>query len=794
MTDDFDKRLHESLLEAEKLKRAGKVLRADVRETIGDKYRASLGCRQGENLLACAVGELPITGWLRAKWHLMGCRLCRSDLRVLQAALRRDVMPAPQSSGIREMAHAVAQFLQGPIGSGATALLALSAFVLSMWVRVPPQGNGSISPPEGPDLVAKGADAVSVTPSVIAVLAAALALVFGSLVLARLLRRPTTPDGDGSGDPAGSRNLLARRRSMRRRVLVFVTSAAMLAAVVALVLLLVRPSPPPPLPLPPPGERCIALIVGIPSYSDPRLCPLPGAVNDASSLAHLWRAAGYQVVLAPPAASREEILRLLFGLASSNRVGRFTLAWSGHGAAYRGTSYFLPADARLDDVAATGITLDQIRQVIEKAKANFSSFRLLADVCRVGADKISAGFAEALSKSADNWTLITSCAAGQVSAEIRNLRHPAWQAPESKEPHGLFIYSLLVSRYGWMQGGQVYAQADANRDGKISWHEALAFAETNLQVLGSLYSRGPGASTTNIQRPQMSGHFSATSSEDVFCLVEAIQEKRNPEKIEPDQILFPQVDASNRFVLYSDMKDDTIFTFVPYGWFCTNWLGKALSPEAWAQMMLFDVNCVNHPYGDQGSCISWTLQWEGRTTNGEPWRVPWAGVGWISGPDLPAWWAENGDNRGRYYNLERPRKFKSLKFKAYSLDEGTVLTVKLGILSEDAAHNKLILGDSLAAPIEKRFHLTDRWVEYELPLEYTAALRHQFSPEGHSCVGATRVCGICGNNPSNPKTVANMLERICSFAFVFEKVHQQNTNSTARVFIDDIYFAALPQQ
>jgi len=670
---------------------------------------------------------------------------------------------------------------------------AVSVLLTTIWSGTRQVVVTQVAPGDG-GLVYRGINETTGSTHTAALLVAVLALVAGGLAFFFLLRRPAIT-ASAIPSQGGAQAAHFRHYSGARLVLGIAAGVAMLAATIALVSLM-RPRPYEiVLPGPTNAVRRVSLVVGVPEWrEDPRLFPLPGAANDASAMARLWTMSGYHVIAPAPTATKAEILDSLARLVRTNKFGSFTLYWAGHGVAAGGKAYLLPANANLDRLSSTAITLEEISQVLDHEGAQFSSLRLLLDVCRVGADKLSAGFVETLSKSAGKWTLITSCSSGQLSAEICNLPKVGWQPPEGRVPHGLFTYLLIASRYGPLLGGQVISPADLNRDGKISWREAFLFAEKSLPQLGGLYSRGQGEASPALQAPRMFGDLSEKTTEEVFCNVEAIQENRNSDVIAQDQILYPQVDSSNRFLLYSDMKDDTIFTFVPYAWFCTNWPGKPLSPEAWAQMMQFDINCVNRPYGDQGTCVSWTVHWQGHTTNGEPWRVPWAGVGWVSGPDLPAWWAGNGDNRGRYYNLERPRKFKSLRFKAYSPDAGTCLTVKVGILSEDAGHNKLILGDSLSAPIEKRFYLTDQWAEYELPLEYTEALRHQFSPEGHSCVGSTSLCRICGNNPLNPKTVANMLERVCSFAFVFEKLHQHNTNSTARVFIDDVLFAALPQQ
>ncbi len=537
----------------------------------------------------------------------------------------------------------------------------------------------------------------------------------------------------------------------------------------------------------------VALVIGINQWlAEPALPQLSGAVNDAKSVAELWRKVGYTVIeMTPDSAmddqpTRANILKRLAYYARLGQGDSLTIYWSGHGTMKNGKAYLMPMDARLANVEASGLSLDDLSNVLETAHATFKNLGLWVDVCRLGADKTTGKFIEALSRSASKWELISSCSDGQFAGEICDYSALPWRLPEAQKPHGLFTLCLLASRYGQRHAGGVKSPADINGDGIISRREAFLFAEHSIAQLASLHQQTDATPAGTLPTPQMFGHTTKDLTDAPFCQVEEIPVLRSEDTIGPDQILPPPVDSAGRFVVYSDMAKGATLPFIPYGWMWGNGTKEekqVMTPQSVSQMMQLNLNCATQPYGGHGSCVSWQVHWAGKGVNGQSWDATWAAIGWFTGNDLPAWWAQPGDNRAYYYNLESPRRFRVLRFAARSPSAGTRLLVKVGILSRDADGNPLVLGDSLAYPIEKRFLLGAEWQQFVVPLN-----PYRLPPTGEcvNCPGAREVCAMCGNNPVNPKR--NNLERICSLAFVVEKLHQADASAPVQVYLDNVFF------
>ena len=160
----------------------------------------------------------------------------------------------------------------------------------------------------------------------------------------------------------------------------------------------------------------------------------------------------------------------------------------------------------------------------------------------------------------------------------------------------------------------------------------------------------------------------------------------------------PHLDADGRFYVYKPSASGTSMPFVPYG----------LMPTEAAQMM--KVNVTNHddPFlpGNVGTaktdvtCIDVKISWQ---------APAWCGCAFISGPDKPAWWAE--DDRGWYYDLSVLNKKKLVFYARAKGGQDTRIQVKVGILGDKK------YGDSMPLPVETRWlKLPTKWTRYELDL------------------------------------------------------------------------------
>lgn len=823
MSRQFEE-LKNRIAHREALAREGKVLLGDVLDKVREK-RLGPGCLSDKEIEPYVERRLPLLRRISVWRHIRHCPVCRHDVVEFrearsaalvfekELALRRDSTKSRPASERPADALTWVYTLREAFGlsgrlAGATSLLLLAVVAGAMALFGAAQlDKGSV------ETVSRGVESGGELMRIGVTLMAVVALVAGAFVLSFLCRR----SGVTSAEAGGTITPPARIRWMRAS-LTAVVILAMAAALLG-ILRLVLPTTGHAKPaggqgLNVPGlERThyAALVVGINNWSaDPRLQgrPLAGAANDAKLISKLWKDAGYSISLltqdgpqssAPTLANITSNLVLLARSCRdmTNASVHLRVYWAGHGVGGSGTAYLIPSDGILGDLAGTCITRDGISRIFSEQGVALGSLAIMTDACWLGVDNISGDFISALTRSAGKWGLVTACSDGQLSYEIRQYPKQAWDMPEAKVPHGLFTFLMAASRYGPFRGGKIAAPGDRDGDGKITWKEAFDFAAEQMPRLGPLYAQWRGTGT-GIQRPQMFGHVSPEFTDAVFCLAEPIPSSAITDTILPDQIFPPITDQSGRFHIYSDFSTGALppVPFVPYGWYWRNSLGNTLSPTAIQQMMEYDISDTNQPYGGGGTCVTWTLRWKGQTTastNSEPWDLSWAGVGWVSGPDIPAWWAQDGDNRGRYYNLESPRQYKSLRFAARSPQDGTRLRVKIGILSRDAAQKPLVLGDSLAGPIEYVVVLKSTWETFEVPLTFNSNVARQYAPEGHACLGANTICQICGNNPVNPRR--NDLSRICSLGFVLEKADQPgtNTNNVTHVMVDNIYFEPFPQ-
>src|SRR5262245_46827581 len=129
------------------------------------------------------------------------------------------------------------------------------------------------------------------------------------------------------------------------------------------------------------ADRRVALMIGNGAYEN--TAKLPNPTRDASALAELFQAAGFDIVQSRRDLGNVEFKRALreLNLAAIN-ADIAVVFLAGHGIEINGVNYLLPVDAKLKrdfDVEDEAITLDRILRAVEPAK----KLRLVVlDACR----------------------------------------------------------------------------------------------------------------------------------------------------------------------------------------------------------------------------------------------------------------------------------------------------------------------------------------------------------------------------------------------------------------------------
>ena len=146
------------------------------------------------------------------------------------------------------------------------------------------------------------------------------------------------------------------------------------------------------------------------------------------------------------------------------------VALSGHGVHMGKTSFFCPADARLDD-PETLISLDSIYDRLRRCPAALKV--VMVDACRndprLGRERSAAGkdqlgdssqFVQALERLPEGTILINSCTEGEVSQEDKHFGH------------GVFMHFVLEGLKG---------QADKDGDGNVTLGELTRYAASETK-------------------------------------------------------------------------------------------------------------------------------------------------------------------------------------------------------------------------------------------------------------------------------------------------------------------------
>ena len=129
------------------------------------------------------------------------------------------------------------------------------------------------------------------------------------------------------------------------------------------------------------AEKRIALVIGNSAYE--RAPRLPNPVNDAASMAEMFKHAGFDTVQLMLDGKAGEMRRALRNFSDDARNADVAIIYfAGHGIEIQGTNYLIPTDAVLErdiDAYDEAVSLDRLLSVIEPAR----QLRLvILDACR----------------------------------------------------------------------------------------------------------------------------------------------------------------------------------------------------------------------------------------------------------------------------------------------------------------------------------------------------------------------------------------------------------------------------
>lgn len=247
--------------------------------------------------------------------------------------------------------------------------------------------------------------------------------------------------------------------------------------------------------------RTYAFLVGCSDYDKRELRPLQYTVKDVQEFSQVLVESGVpkeNIVMMHDQQSRNllpegkkirEQLDLL--LARVDSQSTLIVALSGHGIQFeaKGSNYFCPLDARLQE-RETLIPLNEVYEQLQACPAERKL--LLVDACRNDPQSVLAKSRavvqlDSVSRPQDQSVpqgivALFSCSAGQQS----------YEHPELK--HGVFFYQMLQ---GWR------GAADANKDSAVTLDEVLTYTKLKTEAFAHLELGGK-------QIPHLKGDFSGT--------------------------------------------------------------------------------------------------------------------------------------------------------------------------------------------------------------------------------------------------------------------------------------------
>lgn len=525
------------------------------------------------------------------------------------------------------------------------------------------------------------------------------------------------------------------------------------------------------------GKRRVAIVMGINEWGENSgLSKLKGAENDANDLANVLETSGYTVILMTPSSPpglrpiKTNIIQVLEDELKKEDVESLVIYVSMHGVTdgESGESFLMPLDGLRSQAALTGLSLRNLAKIVHDNAPKITHILFLIDACQLGADIIQKEIQKVSGVGNTQWTVMSATREGVPAWEREG--DPKSPIPELRKSHGLFTSFLLESLYGSIvrtekdsvvQQDSVLALGDSNSDGMITFDEAFNFASGRMrQWQKSSNAKGENRpAEPSVANLNIASGLKLGSSRRILGFDPAVA-------IRKDQIISPRL-VDGKLMVYENMKEDTESPFDFSGWMWGNNLKKQQHLPQDAKKIM-DVNLFYHDVPDRKdeTSIEWNGRWFGNS-EGKDWSLTWLGLGAIYKQDEAPWWAEEGYNRGLYYDFQT-RPARKFRFRARSGINGKIqrIQVKIGYLARDSEGHRLRMGDSVSWPISSQwFELSDAWQMFEFDVKPLP----QESTSGDQ----------------------NDLSRICSFAFIVERRQQPDgpdRDKPFRILLDDIYF------
>jgi len=223
------------------------------------------------------------------------------------------------------------------------------------------------------------------------------------------------------------------------------------------------------------GKNVFALLIGISLFQSAGIPPLQFAHADAIEIRNLLlsqRGGGLppeNIKLltngqATAGAIRSAIESHLKGRHSNDTVLLFVAT---HGTAIENRGYIIPWDTDPQDIASTGIAMDDVRQLFEKQLAGVRRLILYVDVCRAGKigqinpDYRATNRVTQRLETGDNFFGMLAAQQGQSAVEGINYGGG----------HGAFSYFLMKALNG---------EADLNHDGRVTMNELVDYVHDKV--------------------------------------------------------------------------------------------------------------------------------------------------------------------------------------------------------------------------------------------------------------------------------------------------------------------------
>ncbi len=209
--------------------------------------------------------------------------------------------------------------------------------------------------------------------------------------------------------------------------------------------------------------RKIAVLIGCGKFDDESISNLRYPVADAKLLAERLGELGFSenavVVLTDEEATRAQIYKLVEILANFSKPGDMIfVALNGQGFERGGETYWVPTDAKADDLISTSVSLNDFTEKLEAATPGRAKI-VFFDACRKPLKKDENDKAEATDVKAlpvgDVWALY-ACGANGLAFENDAIQH------------GLFSYAFAEG---------LTEKGDANGDGVVTAMEAFFYAK-----------------------------------------------------------------------------------------------------------------------------------------------------------------------------------------------------------------------------------------------------------------------------------------------------------------------------